>query len=189
MPVQQSPARWPAPNPTMKGTGAATVGYKVRWDGGGRCCCGRGFSGRHDQLRLRLPICVVCATCPANPRHLPQGIQTDYLPSSTVPLKTVEGIPGCAAAPPCSGAGVTACPQPQLHCFRAGHPTASHSHTQPRLPACPHACLQLQGGRQLCGRAPLSRLRRIGVCGHAAEELWLGSQHQAAKPCSPLVEC
>ncbi|KAI7837106.1 hypothetical protein COHA_009054 [Chlorella ohadii] len=50
-PVQQSPPRWPQPNPTIKGTAAATMGFK--------------------------------------------GIQTDYLPSSTVPLKTVEGIPGC----------------------------------------------------------------------------------------------
>ena len=32
-------------------------------------------------------------------------------------------------------------------------PPLAHS----TLPACPHACLQLQGGRQLCGRAALSR--------------------------------
>ncbi|KAL4434071.1 hypothetical protein ABPG75_000512 [Micractinium tetrahymenae] len=46
----QSPARWPQPNPAIKGTAAATMGYK--------------------------------------------GIVTDYLPTSTVPLHTVE-VEGC----------------------------------------------------------------------------------------------
>ncbi|GAB4823938.1 hypothetical protein N2152v2_010984 [Parachlorella kessleri] len=45
-----SAPRWPQVNPSIKGTAAATMGYK--------------------------------------------GIQTDYLPSSTVPLKTVE-LPDC----------------------------------------------------------------------------------------------
>lgn len=90
-------ARWPQPSPVIAGTSSASMGYKARVQEGS----GAGIGG---DLHLHPAVGGVAAPAVrlpvphtgSPPLTLPllQGIETGYLRSGTVPLKTVE-VEGC----------------------------------------------------------------------------------------------